>query len=196
MKQYSNGRNNETVIPNKIIVEDCRRPDRADDNFRHNNFIFSSLLSICLKWILLYETIFLWNNKLLAAYDMLLMSYAYYYFYYEKSPNDKPKGAHHTPERGVVGTLRLVAWSPMLLSFWWWLMCEARRKRRRKVEEFKDEIHRTQKNVNWKSNEYIKQSPTSPTAQKILKLGGSNKGIWKSMQQKFQTLMMYISPKF
>ena len=39
---------------------------------------------------------------------MLLMSYAYYYFYYEKSPNDKPKGAHHTPGRGVVGTLRLV----------------------------------------------------------------------------------------
>ena len=39
---------------------------------------------------------------------MLLMSYAYYYLYYEKSPNDKPKGAHHTPERGVVGTLRLV----------------------------------------------------------------------------------------
>ena len=27
-------------------------------------------------------------------YDMLLMSYAYYYSYYEKSPNDKPKGAH------------------------------------------------------------------------------------------------------
>ena len=111
MKQYSNvlhRRNNETVIPNKIIVEDCRRPDRADDNFCHNNFIFSSLLSICLKWILLYETIFLWNNKLLAAYDMLLMSYAYYYwYYYEKSPNDKPKGAHHTPGRGVVGTLRL-----------------------------------------------------------------------------------------
>ena len=111
MKQYSydlHRRNNETVIPNKIIVEDCRRPDRADDNFRHNNFIFSSLLSICLKWILLYETIFLWNNKLLAAFDMLLMSYAYYYWYYEKSPNDKPKGAHHTPGRGVVGTLRLV----------------------------------------------------------------------------------------
>ncbi len=39
---------------------------------------------------------------------MLLMSYAYYYSYYEKSPNDKPKGAHHTPGRGVVGTLRLV----------------------------------------------------------------------------------------
>jgi len=39
---------------------------------------------------------------------MLLMSYAYYYLYYEKSPNDKPKGAHHTPGRGVVGTLRLV----------------------------------------------------------------------------------------
>jgi len=36
------------------------------------------------------------------------MSYAYYYLYYEKSPNDKPKGAHHTPVRGVVGTLRLV----------------------------------------------------------------------------------------
>ena len=36
------------------------------------------------------------------------MSYAYYYLYYEKSPNDKPKGAHHTPGRGVVGTLRLV----------------------------------------------------------------------------------------
>jgi hypothetical protein len=39
---------------------------------------------------------------------MLLMSYAYYYLYYEKSPNDKPKGAQHTPGRGVVGTLRLV----------------------------------------------------------------------------------------
>ena len=39
---------------------------------------------------------------------MLLMSYAYYYLYYEKSPNDKPKGAKHTPGRGVVGTLRLV----------------------------------------------------------------------------------------
>jgi len=36
------------------------------------------------------------------------MSYAYYYLYYEKSPNDKPKGAQHTPGRGVVGTLRLV----------------------------------------------------------------------------------------
>ena len=64
--------NNETIIPNKIIVEDCRRPGRADDNCRHNNFIFSSLLSVCLKWILLYETIFLWNNKLLAAYDMFI----------------------------------------------------------------------------------------------------------------------------
>jgi hypothetical protein len=39
------------------------------------------------------------------------MSYAYYYLYYEKSPNDKPKGAHHTPGKGVVGTLRLVLWS-------------------------------------------------------------------------------------
>ena len=38
-----------TVIPNKIIVEDCRRPDMADDNCRHNNFIFSPLLSDCLK---------------------------------------------------------------------------------------------------------------------------------------------------
>jgi hypothetical protein len=36
------------------------------------------------------------------------MSYAYYYLYNEKSPNDKQKGAHHTPGRGVVGTLRLV----------------------------------------------------------------------------------------
>ena len=132
---YLHRRNNETVIPNKIIVEDCRRPDRADDNCRHNNFIFSSLLSNYLKWILLYETIFLWNNKLLAAYDMLLMSYAYYYLYYEKSPNDKPKGAQHTPGRGVVGTLRLVDSLNSLCSWvsddecWWW--CEARRKRRR-----------------------------------------------------------------
>ena len=39
---------------------------------------------------------------------MLLISYAYYYLYYEKSPNYKPKGAQHTPGRGVVGTLRLV----------------------------------------------------------------------------------------
>ncbi len=46
MKQYScdlHRRNNETVIPNKIIVEDCRPPDRADNNCRHNNFLFSQL---------------------------------------------------------------------------------------------------------------------------------------------------------
>ena len=88
-----------------------------------------------------------------------------------------------------------IAWSPMLLNFWWVLMCEARRKRRRKV----DEIHRIQKKWNWQNmmriDEYKSES-TSPTAQKILKLGGSNKGIWQSMQEKFQTLMIYISPKF
>ena len=33
---------------------------------------------------------------------------------------------------------------------------------------------------------------TSPTAQKILKFGGSN----KNLQQKFQMLMIYILPKF
>ena len=51
-----------------------------------------------------------------------------------------------------------------------------RRKRRRKVEEFKDEIHRTQKIKNLQCDEY-KSKSTSPTAQKILKVGGSNKAI-------------------
>ena len=44
------------------------------------------------------------------------------------------------------------------------------------MEEFKDEIHRTQKKENWRIDEY-KSEFTTPTAQKILKLGGSNKGI-------------------
>ena len=35
-----------------------------------------------------------------------------------------------------------------------------------------------------KTNLY-KSEFTSPTAQKILKVGGSNKGIWQSMQQNF-----------
>ena len=56
----------------------------------------------------------------------------------------------------------------------------------------------TQKKENWQDDEMniYKTESTSPTAQKFPKLGGSNKGMWKSMQQKFQTLMIYISPKF
>ncbi len=37
---------------------------------------------------------------------------------------------------------------------------------------------------------------TSPTAQKILKLGGCIKGMWNSALQKSQMLMIYISLKF
>ena len=92
-----------------------------------------------------------------------------------------------------------IAWSPMLLSFWWVSVDDECAKPAEKGGErwssSKMRYTAHKKKVNWRIDEYKSES-TSPTAQNILKLGRSNKGIWRSMQQKFQTLMIYISPKF
>jgi hypothetical protein len=109
------------------------------------------------------------------------MSYAYYYLYYEKSPNDKPKGAHHTPGRGVVGTLRLVdSLKPYAPEF---LMSVDVRSPPKKAEKGGGVQGRVTPQTKKKEidnmmriDEYKSES-NSPTAQKILKLGGSNKGI-------------------
>ena len=115
---YLHRRNNETVIPNKSVVENCRRPGRADDNGRYNNFIFSSLLSNCLKWILLYETIFLWNNNLSCLRRMICCScHTPTITYIMKKAQMTSRKGPTTPLEGVWWGLwgLSIAWSPMLL---------------------------------------------------------------------------------
>ena len=62
----------------------------------------------------------------------------------KKSPNDKPKGAHHTPGRGVVGTLRLVdSLKPYAPDSVGWMMEDGCiRMSPPKKAEFKDETAR------------------------------------------------------
>ena len=119
-----------------------------------------------------------------------------YTYIMKKAQMTSRKGPTH-PWKGCGGDSEACSLKPYAPdSVGWWMMedgCRRRKRRRKVVEEFKNAHKKKQKNE--RRDEY-KSEFTSPASQKILKLGGSNKGIWQSMRQKFQMLMIYISPKF